>query len=91
MYKYRMGRFRDMRMSHMIADSRDELLDMADRLGVQHRWIQYPGTPKEHFDIPVRVRLEAIQLGAVEVSMKELVRIIRRKSALEDSEPIAAE
>lgn len=40
MYKYAMGRFRGMKMSHLVADSREELLAMCDKIGVQRKWIQ---------------------------------------------------
>lgn len=87
MYKYRMGRFRGYRMSHMIADSHEELMDMANQLGLKVEWLQHEGTPKEHFDIPVHKRAQAIRLGAKAVGMKELVRIIRSKRLAERSDP----
>lgn len=59
-------------MCHMIADSTDELLVMADRIGVARRWIQEPGTAREHFDISKAKRLEAIRAGAVPITMREL-------------------
>lgn len=40
-----------MKMSHMIADTHEELVTMANSIGVQQKWLQYPGTNKEHFDI----------------------------------------
>lgn len=43
--------FGDMIMCHMIADSSEELLAMADKIGVKRKWLQYPGTKHEHFDI----------------------------------------
>lgn len=79
MFKSRLGRFRGYRMSHMVADSHDELMEMAERLGLKPQWIQNPGTRKEHFDIPEDKRVEAIRHGAVAVSMRDLVRIIRLK------------
>ena len=50
MYASPMGRFGRMKMSHMIADSTDELLEMADAIGVARRWIQQSGGPQGPWD-----------------------------------------
>lgn len=45
----------------------DELLAMADRIGVQRRWLQQP--PKAswvHFDIALSKRVLAVKAGAIE-------------------------
>ncbi|MEC7763343.1 MAG: DUF4031 domain-containing protein [Pseudomonadota bacterium] len=73
------ARFGRMTMCHMIADSTGELLAMADRIGVQRKWIQNPGSHREHFDIALSKRKLAIEAGAVEVSMMELGRILRAR------------
>lgn len=67
-----------MKMCHMIAESTDELLAMADRIGVDRKWLQKPGTRFEHFDIALSKRRLAVQAGAVEVGQMELGRILRR-------------
>lgn len=64
-----------MRMCHMIADTSDELLAMADRIGVARRWLQYPGTPKEHFDVCLAKRMLALKAGAVPVTLRQLARM----------------
>ncbi|WP_186250764.1 DUF4031 domain-containing protein [Burkholderia gladioli] len=51
MYRYQVGRFGNMKMSHLIADTTDELLAMVDEIGVNRRWIQHPGTRDEFPDI----------------------------------------
>jgi len=81
MYKYEVGNFGRMKMSHMIADSKKELLDMAKTIGVQTKWIQYEGTPREHFDICLSKRVKAVKAGAKEISWRELGDMIleRRK------------
>ena len=71
--------FGRMKMCHMVADTTDELLQMADRIGVDRKWIQYAGTEKEHFDIAMSKRSLAVGFGAVEVGRIELGRIIQRK------------
>lgn len=58
-------RFGRMVMCHMWADSLDELLAMADRIGVQRKWLQQP--PKAswvHFDISLGKKAMAIEAGA---------------------------
>ena len=64
--------FGRMQMCHMIADSHEELMAMAAKIGVAARWLQYPGTYREHFDICKSKRALAIQAGAIPITMKEL-------------------
>lgn len=64
--------FGNMLMCHMIADTTEELLAMTEKIGVQRRWIQYPGTPDEHFDISLSKRKLAVQHGAIEIPMRQL-------------------
>lgn len=71
--------FRNMVMCHMIADTREELLEMADKIGVQRKWIQKPGTCYEHFDICKSKRALAVAAGAIELSPKDLVMRMRAK------------
>jgi hypothetical protein len=78
MYKYPMGKYRNMCMSHMIADTTDELLMMARKIGVRVKWLQYPGqSKKEHFDICASKRALAIRWGAVPITRKELALMER--------------
>jgi hypothetical protein len=70
--------FGRMVMCHMVADSTEELLAMADRIGVSRRWLQYPGTPKEHFDIALSKRALAVRHGAVEITWREVGERLRR-------------
>ncbi len=67
--------FGNMVMCHMWADSDDELLAMADRIGVARKWIQ--GHPKlsfgqhrnaswVHFDIAQTKRALAVRNGAIQ-------------------------
>lgn len=66
--------FGNMIMCHMIADTRAELLAMADTIGVQRKWLQHPGTSGEHFDIAKSKRALAVAAGAVEIGMRELAQ-----------------
>ena len=62
-------------MCHMVADSTEELLAMADRIGVARKWIQDAGERLEHFDISLGKRKLAVEAGAVEVTQRELAEI----------------
>lgn len=76
--------YRGMQMSHMIADSTDELYTMADTIGLQRQWLQHAGTYKEHFDVSLSKRAAALAAGAHAISCRELVRkiVLRRQSWL---------
>lgn len=74
MYKYPIGEFGRMKMSHLMADTTQELLEVVDTIGVQRKWIQNPGTYREHFDISMTKRALAVDAGAIEISMRELSR-----------------
>lgn len=72
MYLNPIGQFGRMKMSHMAADTHDELIDMAKKIGVNTKWIQDEGTGGEHFDISMGKRELAIRAGAKAVGMYEL-------------------
>ena len=73
--------FGRMIMCHMVADSTEELMAMADSIGVARKWIQHAGTWKEHFDISLAKRALAVRHGAIEATQREIARkeIQRRK------------
>lgn len=66
-------------MCHMAADSTEELLAMADKIGVARKWLQKEGTWQEHFDICLSKRKSAVQLGAEEITAKQLVKRLMAK------------
>ena len=69
--------YRRMKMCHMIADSTEELLEMADKIGVSRRWLQHAGSHREHFDICMSKRELAIEYGAIPVTTREIVVLIK--------------
>lgn len=71
--------FGRMIMCHMAADSREELLEMADRIGVDRRHLQKPGTYREHMNVCKAKRRLAVKAGALEVTTRELVEKMRQK------------
>lgn len=65
------AKFGRMVMCHMIADTTEELVAMARAIGVNTKWIQHPGTAREHFDIALVKRAEAVKRGAVEITWRQ--------------------
>ena len=85
MYRYKIGRYGRMKMSHMVADTLGELLEMADAIGLQRRWLQYPGSPRRrHFDVSMSKRRMAVEMGATEMTMIEMGRMLRDKWGNDD-------
>lgn len=72
MHKTHIGRYQRFRagytmlMSHMIADTPEELHAMADKIGVQRKWFQ-----GDHYDIAKSKRALAVKFGAIEVSFRQ--------------------
>ena len=70
--------FGRMKMCHMLADTPQELMAMADRIGVQRKWFQNMAS-SPHFDIAQSKRALAVAAGAVELkSNKELADLCKR-------------
>jgi len=61
-------------MCHMIADTDEELRAMAKSIGVNLKWHQ-----GDHFDICQTKRAAAVNLGAVEINMRQAAAMRRRK------------
>lgn len=66
--------FGRMKMSHLWADTLEELLDMVDQIGVQRKWIQghptlsfgkHRNASWVHFDIAASKKALAIKAGAI--------------------------
>lgn len=72
-------KYRHMKMSHMVADTTEELIAMADTIGINQNWIQYKNTYREHFDICDTKRQAAINQGAIPVSTRKIAQIIRER------------
>ncbi|WP_367322291.1 DUF4031 domain-containing protein [Streptomyces sp. HUAS ZL42] len=58
--------------SHLVSDaSYDELHTFAEELGVPRRAFE-----RDHYDIPAHRYADAVRAGAVEVSSREVVRLL---------------
>lgn len=71
--------FGRMVMCHMVADTKEELLAMADKIGVARKWIQKEGTEYEHFDICQSKKKLAIENGAISIEYGVPLALIFKK------------
>lgn len=76
------AKYKRMIMCHMFADSEDELKEMARKIGVDTKWMQYPGTYRVHFDICLAMKEKALGLGAVEITHSQLRALLKKKKNL---------
>jgi len=74
MYRYAIGHFRGMQMSHMIADGEAELHAMAEHIGMPRRSFQ-----GDHYDVPLTRRDLAIAAGAVPITYRQCGMMRRRR------------
>ncbi len=65
-----------MLMCHMVADTLDELHDMARQIGIRRKWFQNKSIP--HYDVCLSKKRLAIAFGAEEVARHRFVEIIRQ-------------
>lgn len=73
------AKYKNMIMCHMLADTEQELVNMAKSIGVDPKWIQYQGTYKAHFDICLAKKEKALKLGAIEITHSQLRALLRNK------------
>ena len=76
--------YRGMRMFHMIADTDEELHDMADRIGVARRHFQKAGTAQRHYDICLSKRKLAVAAGAIEITLRQTGAMTRRRRVTDE-------
>lgn len=60
-----------MKMSHMLADTDEELHAMAARIGVARKWHQAPPRHDSHYDIALSKKALAIAAGAVAITWRQ--------------------
>lgn len=65
-------------MCHMAADTREELHEMADKIGVKRKWFQgWDKASFPHYDICLAKKELAIKHGAKAVTGRELIGLIK--------------
>jgi len=79
MFQFELGRLGRMKMSHMIADTTEELTAAAYDIGMQPGWIQKRGTHGEHFDVSKGKRDLAIANGAVPITLRQCSAMCMRR------------
>lgn len=67
-----------MKMCHMMADTTEELVEMAANIGVSKKWLQNAGEAREHFDICLSKKKMALSLGAEECSWRKIAELCAR-------------
>ncbi|HEX6279980.1 MAG TPA: DUF4031 domain-containing protein [Pyrinomonadaceae bacterium] len=70
---------------HLIGDSVEELIEFALGMGLRREWFQANSTP--HFDLTADGRRLAVELGAIELTNRQLIgkiRELRQKKRLGD-------
>lgn len=79
-HRARVGNGRPANWSHLFADTHDELIAFALRLGLSPAWIQHAGTYREHYDVTDTVRQVAISHGAEQISYpRGTAELLQRK------------
>jgi len=71
------NRYRHMIMSHMVADTLDELHEMAQKLGLKRSWFQTSRSGMPHYDICQSKRGQAIRFGAIEIDRRKMVELMK--------------
>jgi hypothetical protein len=78
------------RWSHLVADTHEELHAFAERLGMRRAWFQYNHRRpyQAHYDVPERLRADALEHGAVLITWRQVGRMMRdRRTAGSHSAP----
>lgn len=71
--EYKLGR---MIMSHLVADTIEELHKMAKDIGVSRKHFQNKKS-KPHYDICKQNKTKAINLGAIEVNDRYIIKLLK--------------
>ena len=84
----RAGVRRGERIYHILSDLEGpngarELRAFVEALGLPSRFVQYPGTYREHFDAPGRYQDDLLQHGAIPVSTRELGALLKKRRTVQ--------
>jgi hypothetical protein len=66
-------------MAHMIADTDEELHEMANLIGIRREWHQAPPRYNSHYDISMSKRKLAVERGAIEITIRQTAAMCARR------------
>ena len=66
---------------HMIADTLEELHELADKIGLKRKWLQDKGKHMPHYDVTRSKRELAIRAGAIEINRDKMGEFIKNFKA----------
>ncbi len=69
------NKFGRMIMCHMIADTEEELHEMASKIGMKRSWFQ--SGRNNHYDVSLSRKKIAIENGAIVLNRREFVKKLR--------------
>ena len=75
-------RGRHIKNCHLYGDSNEELINFAEKIGLNKEWMQKSRSGIRHFDITAKFRKKAIEIGAVEIRGKEFIKRILNRNYL---------
>lgn len=81
----------DWLLCNMVADTVEELLVMAGAIGLKPDWMKTGQYRREHFEIALSKKKQAIKLGATEVSVAELMMLFPALANIPDKDLNMAE
>jgi hypothetical protein len=73
--------FRWKESCHMFADTEEELHEMARKIGMKRDWFQQQRTEFPHYDLVESRRIRAVKLGAVELTLRQMVEYVKARRA----------
>lgn len=68
-------------VSHLVADTIEELHEFAQKIGLKREWYQHKTMP--HYDLTTGKRMLAIGLGAIQIGTRKLVDILQEQRIVE--------
>lgn len=81
------------RVSNMLADTPDELYAMADAIGLKRAWEKHDGEfyRGNYFEVALSKKAKALKLGAIEVSVAEMMAMFPAPDHIQDEQLNLAE